>query len=314
MKIDGNTINDGLHDFKTWFSDFTIELSPLLILIGMLMTGVDIYLSGRLATQIWFEIPWAIAQVLAIDGLWFAVWVRILDYDHKRKVFSWIRFIGMALVGLAMVLVAFVMNDIVLFQQVNSIATSLGAMATLGIPIALFTHFRAMLLVATATLAMLFSRKQHSPIAPATVAISETTPKRSPVKKAMVASQHKAIPEQSSIDHSPEIMDTVAIEKAMHSSNNGYVAMQQSTRKGAMHSPVDGYVAMEEETDTHHSIAIVATGSQGYKDQIKAVWLRHIQEGRDVKLTEIASEIGIAYSTVKKWAASIREEIEQSHS
>src|SRR5258708_12017482 len=159
--FDGDAINDGLHNFKVWFSDFAIELSPLLVLVGMLMTGVDIYLSGRLATQIWFEIPWAIAQVLAIDGLWFAVWLRILGHKHEGKVWPWLRFVGLAIVGLAMVVVAFIMNDIVLFQQVNGIASSVGVMAILGIPVALFTHFRAGLLVVTATLAMLFSRKRH---------------------------------------------------------------------------------------------------------------------------------------------------------
>jgi len=180
MKFDGDVINDGLHNFKVWFSDFAIELSPLLVLVGMLMTGVDIYLSGRLATQIWFEIPWAIAQVLAIDGLWFAVWLRILGHSHEKKVWPWLRFVGLAIVGLAMVVVAFIMNDIVLFQQVNGIASSVGVMATLGIPVAIFTHFRAGLLVVTATLAMLFSRKRHSQDAP-----KKATPKSTP--KAMVA-------------------------------------------------------------------------------------------------------------------------------
>src|SRR5258708_36088308 len=145
MNFDGDAINDGLHSFKVWFSDFAIELSPLLVLVGMLITGVDIYLSGRLATQIWFEIPWAIAQVLAIDGLWFAVWLRILSHKHEGKVWPWLRFVGMAIVGLAMVVVAFIMNDVVLFQQVNGIASSGGVMATLGIPFPLFTHFRSSL-------------------------------------------------------------------------------------------------------------------------------------------------------------------------
>lgn len=248
--FDGDAINDGLHNFKVWFSDFAIELSPLLVLVGMLMTGVDIYLSGRLATQIWFEIPWAIVQVIAIDGLWFAVWLRILEHKHERRVWPWLRFLAMAIVGLAMIIVAFVMNDIVLFQQVNSITSSLGAMATLGIPVALFTHFRAGLLVVTATLAMLFSRKRHSQDVP-----KKATPKSTP--KAIVAT--------------PEVTVT--------------------------------------QVTTPQLVALPApTHSQEY-EKIKAIMA--MPGGLEKDKTAIATEAQVGYSTVKKWAPRIKQELQE---
>ena len=161
MKIDGNAINDSLYNFKLWFGDFTIELSPLLVLLGMLMTGVDVLLNGRLATNLYFEVPWAIVQIIAIDGLWFAVLLRILEYKHSLAVWPILRYIVIVVVAGSMVVVAFVMTDIVLVQQVQSMGSSLQAMQYLGVPVAWFTHFRAMLLVATATIAMLFSHS-HS--------------------------------------------------------------------------------------------------------------------------------------------------------
>lgn len=248
MKFDGDAINDGLHNFKVWFSDFAIELSPLLVLTGMLMTGVDIYLSGRLATQMWFEIPWAIVQVIAIDGLWFAVWLRILQHTHERKWATWLWYMAMGIVGLAMVIVAFIMNDIVLFQQVNSISSSLGAMAMLGIPVAIFTHFRAGLLVATATLAMLFSRKRH-------VQEQARRAMPRPAPKATVATS------------------TVTI---MPVTNPQFVALPAPTR------------------------------SQEY-EKIKAIMA--MPGGLNMDKTAIAAQAQVGYSTVKKWAPKIKQEL-----
>lgn len=403
MKFQGDTINDGLHSFKLWFSDFAIELSPILVLIGMLMTGVDIYLNGRLATQTWFEVPWAIVQVIAVDGLWFAVWLRILTHKHERKWGAWLWFLSMIGVGLAMLIVAFIMNDIVLFQQVNSIASSLGAMSILGIPIAIFTHFRAGLLVATATLAMLFSRKRHSQDSPqqamqgataiaiteegranpratkrsqgrekatvidspnqaqkaiperVTLGMVEETMYKALMSKPEEASELLCLSEEKSLDdftailkqrysqyanyitpqrvasvlayarshsqaeeanhsngHSPRLINRSLETVAMHSPANGYVAMataMHSPNEKANHSPADRLIALEESTDTHHSMAIIAVGSQGYRDKIKAIWLQHIQEGRAINLKSIALDAGVGYSTVKKWANDIREEI-----
>ena len=247
--FDGDAINDGLHNFKVWFSDFAIELSPLLVLVGMLMTGVDIYLSGRLATQIWFEIPWAIVQVIAIDGLWFAVWLRILQHNHERKWATWLWYMAMVIVGLVMIIVAFVMNDIVLFQQVNSISSSLGAMAMLGIPVAIFTHFRAGLLVATATLAMLFSRKRHSQDAP-----KKATPRSTP--RAMVVTPEVTVTQVTS----PQL---VALPAPTHSQE---------------------YEAI---------MAIMA-----------------IPGGIEKSYKAISTEAQVGYSTVKKWAPKIKQELQ----
>jgi 5-methylcytosine-specific restriction endonuclease McrA len=54
------------------------------------------------------------------------------------------------------------------------------------------------------------------------------------------------------------------------------------------------------------------TRDNGYRDRIKMVWIRFIQEGREINMIKIAEEANVGYSTVKKWAGSIREEIEQS--
>ncbi len=252
-----------------------IELSPLLVLIGMLMTGVDIYLAGRLATQIWFEIPWAIVQVLAIDGLWFAVWLRILSHTYERHWLSWARLLGMIVIGLAMVAVAFLMNDIVLFQQVDGLSTSLGAMAILGIPLAIFTHFRAGLLVATATLAMLFSRKRHIPVSQPMAAqkAKASQPRANRVAKVtVVESEPKAIPE-------------VAISH--QESNDGLMEVANEQANGLIES---------------------STVSPKY-GLIKEAMANSVARGEKVNLRAIANETGAGYSTVKLYAPQIKTEL-----
>lgn len=222
MKIDGNAINDSLHNFKLWFGDFTIELSPLLVLVGMLMTGVDVLLNGRLATNLYFEVPWAVVQIIAIDGLWFAILLRILQYEHKRTVVSWLRYTAIVIVALSMVGVAFLMSDIVLVQQVQSIDSSLRAMQYLGIPVSWFTHFRAMLLVATATIAMLFSHS-HSlkRVTRKTKEPTQVSTERTTVRE--VESTVQAIPlvAQSTTKRSPEYMRLYEIMANGHS-RSGY--------------------------------------------------------------------------------------------
>lgn len=60
-----------------------------------------------------------------------------------------------------------------------------------------------------------------------------------------------------------------------------------------------------------NQIARETTQVGSYREKIKATWLRYIQEGKPINLTDIAHDTGVGYSTVKKWASSIREEIQQ---
>src|SRR6266487_2298484 len=128
----GETINQAGRDIKAWLSEFMLVYSPIFVLLGMLMTGADVYLNGRLAVSIWFMVPWSIVQVLAVDGLWFAVWIRILTDEYKWR---WAFYHGFTiLIGVTMTCIAVVLSDIVFFQQTMNIGSSLQAMQVIGIP------------------------------------------------------------------------------------------------------------------------------------------------------------------------------------
>ena len=284
-------LTDWLHSFNNWRDDFLIEASTLLLMVGFIMGTVDLLIGGGVVTQSWFTVSWAIVQAIAIDGLFFAVWGKIAR-SHWEKGYR-LRLLAMVFVGLLLAMVAMLVNDVLSYQQVANIANSFTAMRTLHISSVAFVWTRAILVVAVALLVQLFCRgkreQEATPIAP-TAITEEVSPSTVAPSRAMIVESHspsqEAIPEHSSLDR---------VE-----------AMQEKSTD----SP-DGYVAIEETTAMHHSVAIVAVGSQGYRDKIKSTWLRHIQEGREIKLTDIAQDAGVGYSTVKKWASSIREEIEQ---
>lgn len=156
----GEKVNNAGREFKAWFTDFTLVYTPIFVLVGIIMTGIDVYLNLGIATGLWFKIPWAMVQVLAVDGLWFSVWIRILTDEYKWK---WVAYhVFIILLGLALTGIGIIMTDIVFYQQAMGLADSIAAMNFIGIPVGLFLHSRAVLLMATATIALILDKVMRS--------------------------------------------------------------------------------------------------------------------------------------------------------
>lgn len=155
--IQGEAINQGISDFKFWFKDFMIEVSPLLAFVGFLMLVADINIRGGLATNMYFEIPWAIVQGIAVEGLLFAVWYHIFQHDGWSWR-TWYKHIWPILIGLIMALVGIAMVNIAMFQELFNIADSVQAMARLHIDVYTFMYSRSILVVLTSILAIPFGR------------------------------------------------------------------------------------------------------------------------------------------------------------
>ena len=284
MKPIGQAITDHIRSFNNWRDDTLIDVSTLLLMIGFIMGTFDILTRIGIATSPWFTGLWAIVQAIAIDGLFFAVWAKIArtswatGYRFKST--------AMVFVGLLLAVVAILINAVLSLQQLTGIADSLQAMAMLHISSIAFVWARAILVVAVALLVQLFCRGKVEQVAmvAAPIAITEshspTRQRRSPTKAMLIDSRSPA---------------PVAIAE--------HASIDRGLNAVAMDSPAQGYVAPD--------VAIITTGNQGYRDRIKSTWLRHREEGRVIQLTEIAADAGVGYSTVKKYAASIREELEQ---
>jgi hypothetical protein len=156
----GESINEAGRGFKQWFTDFTLVYTPIFVLVGILMTGMDVYLDSGIANSLAFKIPWALVQVLAVDGLWFAVWIRILTDEYKWKWAAYHAFI--ILIGVTMTGIGIIMQAIVFFQQALNLSSSLTSMKFIGIPLDGYLLTRAILLMATATLAILLDKVMRS--------------------------------------------------------------------------------------------------------------------------------------------------------
>jgi hypothetical protein len=152
----GESINDAGREFKAWFTDFTLVYSPTFIVVGLMLTGVDLFLNLGIGNSLWFKIPWSIAQLFAVDGLWFAVWNRILTDEYKWKLWAYHGFL--IFLGLAMTSIAVVMNYIIFTQDYMGLKDSVAAMNFLGIPVGLFLLTRSILLMLTATLAIVLDK------------------------------------------------------------------------------------------------------------------------------------------------------------
>lgn len=156
----GERINDGGREFKAWFTDFTLVYSPIFIVLGLILTGLDLFLNLGLSASLWFRIPWSIAQLFAVDGLWFAIWNRILTDEYRRSLWFYHGFLIM--LGLSMTGIAITMNYIIFTQDYMGLKDSVAAMNFVGIPVGLFLFVRSVLLMATATLAIVLDKVMRS--------------------------------------------------------------------------------------------------------------------------------------------------------
>ncbi len=179
----GDRINDGGRSFKIWFTDFSLVYSPIFIVLGLILTGIDLFLNLGIGTSLWFRVPWSIAQLFAVDGLWFAVWNRILTDEYRRSLWFYHGFI--ILLGLAMTGIAITMNYIIFTQDYMGLKDSVAAMNFVGIPVSLFLFVRSVLLMLTATLAIVLDKvmrskprysKKYSPKPQSIVVVQADTP------------------------------------------------------------------------------------------------------------------------------------------
>jgi hypothetical protein len=125
-----------LWTLNAWIDELLIELSYPLLCIAFIMATADFLQNGSMATNGLFKGLWSWTQAMAIDGSTIGIWSRIL----RKKQYKLLP------VGLLMLIVVAMVNDIVTYQQLHNVATALGAMHDLHIDIALFSSLRSLLI------------------------------------------------------------------------------------------------------------------------------------------------------------------------
>lgn len=173
------------YEVSEWVGEMAIAYSPAMFSIGMAMVAVSIALRGAIATNVLFDVAWAIVTAICVDGLWLGVWLRLSD----SRITDWtsgLRYMATLLVALLMFAVGAAMSVLVTFQQVNGVSDELIAMHTLHIDSLTFIVARGLLVMLCASLAILFKLKKSEPIVP-----KKATPKSTP--KAIVATPEVTI-------------------------------------------------------------------------------------------------------------------------
>lgn len=173
----GERVNNAGRDFKVWFTEFTLVYSPIFIVLGLILTGLDLFLNLGLSNTLWFRLPWSVAQLFAVDGLWFSIWHRILTDEYKKSLWYYHTFL--IILGLSMTGIAITMNYIIFTQDYMGLKDSVAAMNFVGIPVGLFLFVRSVLLMATATLAIVLDKVMRSKTRTARK-FSESKPKPEP--------------------------------------------------------------------------------------------------------------------------------------
>jgi hypothetical protein len=212
----GEQINNAGREFKIWFTDFTLVYSPIFIVFGLILTGVDLFLNLGLGNSMWFRIPWSIVQLFAVDGLWFATWNRILTDEYRMKYIPYHAFL--IFFGIILTAIAITMNYIVFTQDYIGLKDSVAAMNFLGIPVGLFLFVRSVLLMLTATLAIVLdkvmrTKRQYK------ASTAKSKPKYDPIPQDHVESIEEtkpellALPEPKPSGYKEQIRET--IEKFM---------------------------------------------------------------------------------------------------
>src|SRR5258707_13963885 len=67
------------YDFSEWVGEMAIAYSPAMFSVGMAMVAVSIALRGAIATNVIFDVAWAIVTAVCVDGLWLGVRLRLRD-------------------------------------------------------------------------------------------------------------------------------------------------------------------------------------------------------------------------------------------
>ena len=282
MKINGQAITDGLCAFNEWRDNFLMELSTLMLMIGFIVGTVDVFTSGGLSRIEAFNVAWAVVQAIAIDGLFFAVWGRI-----RRATWSWATVFSnmmLILVGLLLSLVASLINNILSYQELNGIAQVKDVFTHLGLDQALFSYGRSILVVLVAILVALFARN-YGPLVQATE-------------------------QELSIDQA-EVARLIELNNGLQASIKELQATCARLRGELAVLRSQGYVAADSGTTiaiTNESgLTVMAMGS--HRDRIKQAMLQAMQEGKEIDYKAIARLAQVGYSTVKKWAPEIKQQL-----
>jgi hypothetical protein len=324
-RFNGEDITNGLRAFNQWRDDFLIELSTLLLMVGFIIGTVDVLSSDGLSRLPLFNDAWAIVQAVAIDGLFFAVWGKIRRTKWAGYAGFWAGLRGytcnimLSLVGLLLSFVAAMVNGLLSYQQINNISDIAVAMSNLGIDEQTFSYIRAGLVVIVAVLVALFARNYEPSGLKAITDKLEATQKRVAQleeENARLQEMNDSLDEQlrasrSRGKRSPEKAIESVPARAMVAQHAGQNSPQDSPEKATDDNEATGYVA----ADNGYSIAIgnaegatiIATGP--HRERIKQAMLRGIAEGQELDYKDIAQIAQVGYSTVKKWAPEIRQEI-----
>jgi hypothetical protein len=295
INIDGKAITAGLRAFNEWRDEFLIEASTLFLMIGFAAGTVDVFTKGGLSASYDFTVAWAAVQAVAIDGLFFAVWGKVARASWDRA--TWFKNTMLILVGLLLAIVATLVNGILSYQELMNISDVKEAMARLGVDQALFTYARSVLVVLVAILVALFCRSKATVGAQDSPAI-ETEIARSPEPVQITETTEDspglptAITEQAeSVDHS---LDDIVRSPEPIAHSDGDVAHSLEPRSPAMVAPEDSPVQATQDS---------------MRSRIRAVILIAHQSGEQLSYADIASRAGAGYSTVKKHASTLYEEL-----
>src|SRR5258708_35782441 len=94
------------YDFSEWVGEMAIAYSPAMFSVGMAMVAVSIALRGAIATNVFFDVAWAIVTAICVDGLWLGGWLRLSD----SRITDWARGLRY-MVTLIVALFMFVVGD-----------------------------------------------------------------------------------------------------------------------------------------------------------------------------------------------------------
>src|SRR5258707_6565236 len=106
------------YDFSEWVGEMAIAYSPAMFSVGMAMVAVSIALRGAIATNVIFDVAWAIVTAVCVDGLWLGGWLRLSD----SRVTDWasgLRDMATLFVALLMFVVGGAISIFVTFNAVE---------------------------------------------------------------------------------------------------------------------------------------------------------------------------------------------------
>jgi hypothetical protein len=320
-RFNGEDITNGLRAFNQWRDDFLIELSTLLLMAGFIIGTVDVLSSDGLSRLPLFNDLWAIVQAIAIDGLFFAVWGKIRRSQWSGYAGFWAGLRGyvcnvmLVLVGLLLSFVAALVNGLLSYQQINNITSIAQSMNSLGIDEQTFSYVRAGLVVVVAVLVALFARNYEptglkavtDKLEDAQKRVTQLEEENARLREMKDSFEEQLRSSRSRGKRSPEKAIDSPRPRVMIAEHAG----QDSPGMAMEDQEATGYVAADDGSTiaigNAEGATIIATGS--HRDRIKQAMLQGMANGQKLDYGDIAQIAQVGYSTVKKWAPEIKQEI-----